>query len=247
MQKLSEAIGASWPSFVEAALAGDVNPDELGKAYESGGVEAASDLVVAAYVRKHGDIEALRFGPSYCRGVPDSELLSRLESDELLTEWAGHSVLFQGASGMGKTTAAVLMARDYIRKRWVSEFSSQERKAALLAHGTHVTIANVQKFWPAFVSAFELVEAVEGHKLGDGLCPAVAEARSAPVIVIDDLGDEPKHRASVIGNMLRYAAQESIPVIVTTWMNEEQRCERYGGGVTRRATGADGKGLVVPV
>ena len=135
------------------------------------------------------------------------------------------SVLLIGHSGMGKTSLAVAMMR-----RW----SDRTGKPALFCLATDLATAKSRANY--------------GRESGE-----VAEARTAPLLVLDELGpDEFRAPASPVTDVVFHRHAHALPTWITTWMIKPQTdharkllgekwdvkpvTEKYGEGFTRRIT-----------
>jgi DNA replication protein DnaC len=111
-----------------------------------------------------------------------------------------------GATGTGKTTLASAIAR-----QWVFDTS----KAT------------------AFVPAFKLATA--RAEAGLGSTPDVIErACGAPLLVLDDLGNEPLRADSAIVEVLHARYDADLATVATVAVSKPDLAARYGGGVARR-------------
>lgn len=153
--------------------------------------------------------------------LPEDHAESRFSAPDLAAKWVKPSgaialakgsvssprVVLVGASGTGKTTLAVCMAREWAR-------------AQLAA--------------PLFVSCVVLVSARMRTNYGRE-ASSVVEAIKAPLLILDDLG-QPKSEppSSPITDIIFARAYARRPTWVTTWMSPDDCTARYGDGVTRR-------------
>lgn len=133
------------------------------------------------------------------------------------------TVTFYGPSAAGKTSGAALLVGELAR--------GLERGAA------HRPVS----WWETFVwcSAHDLAHEADhtDPRLGE---PDIAgRARTAHVLVLDDLGNE-KGRLTGSNNVpagilqLRYDAPERLVTIVTTGLGSDEMERRYGVGLARR-------------
>lgn len=122
--------------------------------------------------------------------------------------------VFVGPPGAGKTTLAVAMFRASV------EAARPARLGRPAAH--------------RYVSAHQLAKARALHPLGDGEAPLIAEALSAPLLLIDELGGEDQRHASAVAEVIyeRHAAGRAT--WITTGVGSEAIATRYGGGIARR-------------
>lgn len=91
-----------------------------------------------------------------------------------------------------------------------------------------------------FTSTIDLARArIEGH-LGEADAPLVRAAKSAPVLVLDELGAETSMRGtseSVVGEVIRTRYDSQLATIFTSPFAAAQIQARYGEGVARRVHG----------
>ena len=64
--------------------------------------------------------------------------------------------------------------------------------------------------------------------------PAIEEASSAPLLVLDDLGSEHQAGIEVLREVIHHRYHAGLPSVFTTWMQPEELPGRYGEGTTRR-------------
>ena len=112
-----------------------------------------------------------------------------------------------GPAGVGKTTAAFALAR-----RWAWDAR--------------------QRF--QYSTGYELARAPREHELGDDEPPAVARAKNARILLLDDLGSEPAAPNSPIPELIHDRHADDRPTIVTSWMDRAKLAARFGDGTCRR-------------
>lgn len=127
---------------------------------------------------------------------------------------AGPAVLFVGPAGSGKTSLAVACLR------------------AVESPGV------------MYVPAASLERARIEHPAGRGEAPLVHRAMTAPLVLIDDLGQDKPTSISAIEAVLLERHNAELPTWVTTGLTESEIEARYGAGVSRRLT-EKGTALVV--
>jgi DNA replication protein DnaC len=124
-----------------------------------------------------------------------------------------------GPTGAGKTSLAVAMLDAWVR------LVPRKRKGSL------------------FVEAAWLARSRARHKLGDGESPLVAQALSAPLLLLDDLGQEREDRDGCITDVVYGRSNADLPTWVTCGLaTKDQTLEaftealsrRYDGGFVRR-------------
>jgi len=115
-------------------------------------------------------------------------------------------VVLVGESGVGKTSLAVAMLRAWVEKRGAP------------AH---------------FALATDLASARARAPFGRE-STEVSDAIFAPLLVLDDLGNDQDVPRSAVTEVIFKRHAEQRPIWVTTWMGPERMAERYGDGVARR-------------
>jgi DNA replication protein DnaC len=85
-----------------------------------------------------------------------------------------------------------------------------------------------------YVTAFHLATARADHPLGHGEAPIIRHARTASLLVIDDIGQEPLSPMSAVVETIHHRHEHERRVIVTSAISRQALGERYGGGLARR-------------
>lgn len=85
-----------------------------------------------------------------------------------------------------------------------------------------------------FVSAIDLARARTEHALGDGDASLVDLATAAPLLLIDDLGEEVDTRTSAVKDVIRRRFDMMRPTWVTTGFRPAELAAKYGDGIKRR-------------
>lgn len=86
-----------------------------------------------------------------------------------------------------------------------------------------------------FVGALELECAMREHRLGTSDPPIVAHAKSRPLVLLDDVGQESSDAgAGVLKDIVSERHARGRATIVTTGLHREELGRRYGGGFLRR-------------
>jgi len=119
-----------------------------------------------------------------------------------------HGLLIAGPSGSGKTSLACALLR-----AWDARHPGRQG---------------------LFTTAWDLGGARAQHALGAGEAPAVERAKSADLLVLDDLGSERDAASSAVPDVIFARAQAGLPMWVTTWMSPQAIAQRYGDGIARR-------------
>lgn len=87
---------------------------------------------------------------------------------------------------------------------------------------------------PAFVSAPRLVAERARMPLGHGDPELLAKALRSPLLLLDDLGNEPHTALSPIPEVVAARHDDELPIWVTTNYEPEKLSERYGNHMARR-------------
>lgn len=115
-----------------------------------------------------------------------------------------HRVVLAGGSGAGKTSLAVACMRERL-------------------------VAGAR-----FVSAITLGTARIQHAAGDGEADIVERAIAAPLLLLDDLGEERHTATSAVGDVIRERHAAGRATWVTTGLRSRELTAKYGEGVRRR-------------
>lgn len=156
----------------------------------------------------------------FLRSVPTSYAWASLDAPELAKRVRGlaaakaqapailgaERVVFIGPTGAGKTSLAVALLR------WLLP--------ELGGDGL-------------FVHAFRLADAKSKQRLGEE-SPTITAATCCRVLLLDDLGNEPKTELSAIPSVVFERHAEAAQTWVTTPFGPEEIARRYGDGVSRR-------------
>lgn len=127
-------------------------------------------------------------------------------------------VTLLGAASAGKTSLAVAIANTWAR--------TQARRAAFLA-------------------VVDLGIARHQHGLGQGEPRVVLQAMAAPLLLLDDVGQEVDSGSPVVAHVIQHRYDQAKPTIATTGLTVEQMVSRYGAGVGRRLIETSGGVLVL--
>jgi DNA replication protein DnaC len=138
------------------------------------------------------------------------------------TPKAGNLIL-SGPTGLGKTVTAVAIANaiydqafDADPKNWI------DQKKVVLARRT----------W--FVTGHQLVESRRSTPLGRGIPELVGHAYDAAVLILDEVGYEP--RDEVVFSVIDERYRDGAPTIVTSGLDMAGLRARYGDAAIRRLT-----------
>jgi DNA replication protein DnaC len=86
-----------------------------------------------------------------------------------------------------------------------------------------------------FLPAYELARAASEHSLGEGKSPVVQRALEASLLILDDLGAEPKiHNSPVPDVIYQRHARPELQTVITTGFDDAVLEGRYGQGIARR-------------
>ncbi len=111
------------------------------------------------------------------------------------------SAVLMGPTGCGKTTAAAVLVL---------------RAMPQALHWCYAT---------------DLAVADRYHKLGDGEPPSVTRARTAPALVLDDIGAE---SSTALWAILNHRYHEGLPTIATTGLTRDELTAAIGAAAVRR-------------
>ncbi len=124
------------------------------------------------------------------------------------------SLLFMGPTAAGKTSLAVAMLDAWVRA------APYERRGS------------------AFIEAAWLARARARHKLGDGDAPLVVDAMRAPLVLLDDLGQEREDRDGCITDVVYARANADLPTWITCGLaSRDQTMEAFAEALTKRYDG----------
>ncbi len=147
-----------------------------------------------------------------------ADLVSATESYDCTT-----GLILLGRTGSGKTVGAVHL----LMTMWERSFS------------TRVAVP-----MPMFLKATDLAGARRGHALGEGEPEVVLDATEAPLLILDDLGQDPRNDNTVFEVIdARYDAK--LPTVVTSGFPLEELNARYGQALSRRLLETNGPGKIV--
>lgn len=105
---------------------------------------------------------------------------------------------------------------------------SQRGKTSLAA-----AALNARKSEALFVNAADLADAHRGHRMGQGLAPLVERARTVPILLIDDLGDEGQE-VDAIKRVVKHRFDRELTTWVSMGLSLEMAETRYGSGIVNR-------------
>jgi hypothetical protein len=80
------------------------------------------------------------------------------------------------------------------------------------------------------LAAVDLGVARQQHGLGDGEPRIVLHAMSAPLLLLDDVGQEVEFGSPVVAHAIQYRYDRVKPILATSGLTVEQLVSRYGGG-----------------
>lgn len=173
------------------------------------------------------------------RGIPPRYRWARLDAPELAA---------RVSVALGEETDPGRIGR---------RLAASEALAVLLvgpagAGKTSLAVAAMREVRGAvFVPALELERARIAHRAGDGEAAIVELAISAPLLVIDDLGQDRPHAASAVGPVIAARHDAERRTWVTTGLDAgsprgvfPELEARYGAGIVRRLT-ERGTGVVL--
>ena len=88
----------------------------------------------------------------------------------------------------------------------------------------------------AFIMAKDIAVARQQHELGKGEPPLVRRALEAPILCLDDLGNDKPVPGSAISDVIFERHAQRRPYWVTTALTRKETHDRYGDGLVRRIT-----------
>ncbi|MBI5535596.1 MAG: hypothetical protein HY898_22895 [Deltaproteobacteria bacterium] len=174
--------------------------------------EAATFCVPERYIGNHFydfDIDPKRRG----RVAGGSKVIDSVWEDmtEAINDERSLRFLFQGPSGVGKTSlasACYLAACSELPFGWLFDDAGNQ---------------------PQWVDTLEFCNALDKG--------SVSKAKTATVLCLDDLGRELLMGAAAVTAMvliIRHRHAHDMPTIVTTWLRDDQIANQYGADVLRR-------------
>lgn len=144
------------------------------------------------------------------------------------------SMMLTGDTGAGKTSLAMACYRaiaiEAIRALEDGEAYSRETCRTLIRASLGAVV----------VSARKLARGSMEAPLGKGIAPIVGAAMTAPLLVLDDLGQELeifRGSSSAVGEVIQERHAEKLPTLVTTYLSERSLANEYGDGIRRRLVG----------
>lgn len=114
-----------------------------------------------------------------------------------------------------------------------------------LASALAVTWASVTARTAVFVAAVDVGVARQQHGLGEGEPRIIRQAMNAPLLVLDDLGQEAEVGVPVVAHILQHRYNQASPTIATSGLSVDQIVSRYGAGVARRLLETVGGATVI--
>lgn len=144
----------------------------------------------------------------------------------------GSLVLF-GATGTGKTATTIALAH---------RLAGEARQAQSVADPQVQLVRGI-----CWISALELATARRGHPLGRGEAPEIEAARSATILVLDELGYE-RHdeRDPWLLELVDSRYRRAAPTVLTSGRSRDELEQRYGAACMRRLV-ERGRGAYVEV
>jgi DNA replication protein DnaC len=164
--------------------------------------------------------------PEFSECVPSKQLQAVAQRYNPL-EHGSLSLL--GPAGCGKSvTACAVTAR--LCAEAVEAYVGRERDSAKLDWAVRI-------FW---TTAAELCSARRQHRLGEGEAPAFKRAETAPLLVLDEVGQEIADDRWLLELLdVRYAG--GLPTLSTSGFTRTQLEARYGSGTLRRLVEPSGR------
>jgi DNA replication protein DnaC len=136
------------------------------------------------------------------------------------------SVLVLGPSGVGKTAAAAFLVRR------LSEAAVESCARAASSETPELDFA-ARILW---TTGAALIVARREHALGVGEPPALWRAKTASLLVLDELGHESGAADPVLLEVIDHRYAQRSPTIVTSGLTRIEFVARYGDALFRRLT-----------
>lgn len=150
-----------------------------------------------------------------------------LKSSQTWRATEGTNLVLLGDTGCGKTTAAVAVARRILD-------SAKTPDQVRIAAGTRfVSVRELHRARAELASAGYSAERVNGE------APAIAKAKRAVLLVLDEVGFEPEVRREqmpIVCDVVQDRYDAGLVTIVTSGLTELQLAHRYGEATKRRMT-----------
>lgn len=135
-----------------------------------------------------------------------------------------------GPAGCGKSVTAAAIVRRLCTEA-VNAFT-RERDTERLSSTARI-------YW---TSAADLCNSRRQHRLGEGEAPQLARAEKAPLLVLDEFGQEVADDRWLLELLdVRYA--QGLPTLSTSGLTRSQLDQRYGAGAVRRLVEPKGQFL----
>jgi DNA replication protein DnaC len=96
-----------------------------------------------------------------------------------------------------------------------------------------------------FVAAVDIGVARQQHRLGESDPHIIRQAMGAPLIVLDDIGQEVELGIPAVAHVILHRYDGAKPTIATSGLTVEQLVARYGAGVARRLIETAGGAVVL--
>lgn len=197
------------------------------RGYRCGSCHAA--IVRESHAQKaRGKLKQLLDSLPQSRNGDDESMLAQA-NDRLRRFYAGWarkvslSALVTGLSGSCKTLTLAAKARSMIEHA-VGDFADRcgESDEFEWVSGIY------------FVTAFNLCEATRQHQLGKGECPDVTRARTASLLILDDICNENPGNEKLILSIVDARIAANLPTWATSGFTVDDINLRYGQALTRR-------------
>jgi DNA replication protein DnaC len=165
-------------------------------------------------------------------GVLDAVVLGAI-SAKPLRRWATTydaqaGSLLLGATGVGKTAAAVFARRRLVRARCAAELG-------------HV-------YQAPLLRAADIGAILREHPLGRGMPGPLRDAETADLLILDDLGWEQDRDRAAVADLIAARYDSRRPTVATSGLGQAALARRYGDAVVRRIIECEGRrGAIVEV
>jgi DNA replication protein DnaC len=189
--------------------------------------------------------------PGQCPACADAK---RLELEAKQATAASMPKRFAWTAGLDATALAACVDSAALEQARAMDVASLDRATLLgsagagktsLASALAVTWAGATARTAVFVAAVDVGVARQQHGLGEGEPRIVRQAMNAPLLVLDDLGQEAEVGIPVVAHILQHRYNRAIPTIATSGLTIEQLVSRYGAGVARRLLETVGGVIVI--
>ncbi len=178
--------------------------------------------------------------PRRCRACEDAEHVAREARVATAASLPTRFVLAGGLDGVELSARidAVGLARaraiDLVGLDRVTLLGPAGAGKTTLAAALAMAWASIHGRAAEFVPAVDLGVARQQHGLGEGEPRRVLQAMAAPLLVLDDVGQEVEIGVPVVAHVLQHRYDHVKSTVATSGLTVDQLVARYGSGVARR-------------